>query len=111
MSTITAPGHVIVGAGLAGAKAAQSLRREGYDGVITLVGAEAAAPYNRPPLSKEYLDGSAVRDSIDVLPDGWYADHGVDLRRGTTVTDLNPHLDTRSIKAPQCQYLRELTYR
>ena len=92
MSTITAPGHVIVGAGLAGAKAAQSLRREGYDGVITLVGAEAAAPYNRPPLSKEYLDGSAVRDSIDVLPDGWYADHGVDLRRGTTVTDLNPHL-------------------
>ncbi len=92
MMSTTSPGHIIVGAGLAGAKAAQSLRREGYDGPITLVGAEAAAPYNRPPLSKEYLEESVARDSINVLSDGWYADHGVDLRRATTVSDLDPRL-------------------
>lgn len=85
-----ASGHIIVGAGLAGAKAAQSLRREGFDGPITLIGAEAEAPYNRPPLSKEYLIQGAERSSLNVLRDGWYADNGVDLRLDTSVRDLDP---------------------
>lgn len=86
----SAPSHIIVGAGLAGAKAAQSLRREGHDGPITLIGAEADAPYNRPPLSKEHLAGTTKRSAINVLPDNWYVERDVHLRLGTEVTDLAP---------------------
>ena len=90
MST-SAPGRIIiVGAGLAGAKAAQSLRREGHAGPLTLIGAEAEAPYNRPPLSKEYLNDGEQRSTINVLSDGWYADHDVDLRLATRVGDIDP---------------------
>ncbi|MEO7586560.1 MAG: FAD-dependent oxidoreductase [Arachnia sp.] len=90
MST-SAPGRIIiVGAGLAGAKAAQSLRREGHAGPLTLIGAEAEAPYNRPPLSKEYLNDAEQRTTINVLSDGWYADHDVDLRLATRVGDIDP---------------------
>ncbi len=59
-------GVVIVGAGLAGAKAAQALRSEGYDGPVTLLGDEPHRPYQRPPLSKEYLQGKAGRDALFV---------------------------------------------
>ncbi len=89
MST-TAPGHIIVGAGQAGAKAAQALRREGYLGPITVIGAEADAPYSRPVLSKEYLHGTSARSSINILSDLWYEGHDVDLRLGTHVSDLDP---------------------
>ena len=51
--------HVIVGAGLAGGKAAEALREEGHDGPIVLVGAEPERPYERPPLSKDYLRGAS----------------------------------------------------
>lgn len=81
--------HIIVGAGLAGAKAAQALRREGHGGPITLIGAEEEAPYNRPPLSKEYLHATPERGSINVHPDQWYVDHNIDLRLGTGVTELD----------------------
>ncbi|MDO5735617.1 MAG: FAD-dependent oxidoreductase [Propionibacteriaceae bacterium] len=83
------PGHIIVGAGLAGAKAAQSLRREGYTRPLTLLGAEAEAPYNRPPLSKEYLRGQAERGGIHVLPEQWYAKHDVSLRVSSRVEALD----------------------
>ena len=86
----SAPRHIIVGAGQAGAKAAQALRREGHLGPITLIGAEADAPYSRPPLSKEYLLGTAERRSIDILASGWYEVRGVDLRLSTRVIDLDP---------------------
>jgi 3-phenylpropionate/trans-cinnamate dioxygenase ferredoxin reductase component len=58
----------IVGAGLAGAKAAQALRTEGFDGRIALLGAEPRPPYERPPLSKGYLQGSSDRDTVYVHP-------------------------------------------
>ncbi len=85
----TRPNVVIVGAGLAGAKAAQALRHEGFDGRIELVGAEVHRPYERPPLSKGYLQGLSDRDSIFVHPSGWYAEHDIDLRLGTQVTHLD----------------------
>ncbi|WP_165970223.1 NAD(P)/FAD-dependent oxidoreductase [Nonomuraea terrae] len=82
--------YVIVGAGLAGAKAAETLREEGFDGEIVLIGAESERPYERPPLSKEFLQGRTERDTIYVHPPEWYADHAVDLRLGTRVTRIEP---------------------
>ncbi|HEY5031404.1 MAG TPA: FAD-dependent oxidoreductase [Actinomycetes bacterium] len=80
---------VIVGASLAGAKAAETLRGEGFDGRIVLVGAEHHLPYERPPLSKGYLAGSAERSSLFVHADEWYAEHHVELRLGVSATDLD----------------------
>ena len=81
---------VIVGGGLAGAKAAETLRIEGYDGRLVLVSAEAERPYERPPLSKGYLLGSDERDSAFVHPKGWYDEHDVELRLSTRATALDP---------------------
>jgi 3-phenylpropionate/trans-cinnamate dioxygenase ferredoxin reductase component len=87
---VTTPRNiVIVGAGLAGAKAAQTLREEGYEGRLTLVGDEPEHPYERPPLSKDYLRGSASRESIDVHEASFYADHMIELRTGTPVTSID----------------------
>jgi 3-phenylpropionate/trans-cinnamate dioxygenase ferredoxin reductase subunit len=86
----TEPSFIIVGGGLAGAFAAQTLREEGFDGRITLLGEESHRPYERPPLSKDYLQGHADRDSIFVHPESWYADHAVELRLGAAVTSLDP---------------------
>jgi 3-phenylpropionate/trans-cinnamate dioxygenase ferredoxin reductase component len=86
----TQPSFIIVGGGMAGAFAAQTLREEGFDGRITLLGQEPNAPYERPPLSKDYLQGKADRDSIFVHPESWYAEHAVDLSMGSTVTSLDP---------------------
>jgi 3-phenylpropionate/trans-cinnamate dioxygenase ferredoxin reductase subunit len=82
--------HLIVGASLAGAKAAQTLREEGFEGRIVLVGEENERPYERPPLSKGYLLGKTEREEIYVHPPQWYAEHNVDLRLGATVTGLDP---------------------
>ena len=71
---------MIVGAGLAGAKAAEALRDEGFDGRIVLIGDEPDRPYERPPLSKGYLLGTAEREKVFVHPEDWYAEHDVDLR-------------------------------
>jgi 3-phenylpropionate/trans-cinnamate dioxygenase ferredoxin reductase component len=78
----------IVGAGLAGAKAAETLRAEGFDGRIVLFGAEEHLPYERPPLSKDYLQGRA--DPPFVHPAEWYAEQDIDLRLGTRVAALDP---------------------
>jgi 3-phenylpropionate/trans-cinnamate dioxygenase ferredoxin reductase subunit len=80
----------IVGASLAGATAATSLREEGFDGRIVLVGEEDERPYERPPLSKSYLQGESEREKIYVHPLDWYAAHDVDLRLGTRVTRIDP---------------------
>ncbi len=80
----------IVGAGLAGARAAETLRAEGFDGRIVLFGAEPHPPYERPPLSKGYLQGSAERDTVFVHPLDWYAEQRIDLRLDTQVTALDP---------------------
>ena len=86
------PTFVIVGASLAGARAAEALRTEGFEGQIVLIGHERHYPYERPPLSKGYLQGRESRDSIFVHEDGWYAEHGVDLRLGTGVTAIDREL-------------------
>ena len=78
----------IVGAGLAGARAAETLRAEGFDGRVVLFGAEAHLPYERPALSKGYLQGTA--EAPFVHPAEWYAQQDVDLRLGTRVTALDP---------------------
>jgi 3-phenylpropionate/trans-cinnamate dioxygenase ferredoxin reductase component len=82
--------YVIVGASLAGAKAAETLRAEGFDGRLVMIGAESERPYERPPLSKDYLLGKAERDTIYVHPAQWYAEHEVDLRVGVAATGLDP---------------------
>ena len=81
---------VIVGGGLAGAKAAETLRAEGFDGEVVLFGDEPEVPYERPPLSKGYLLGKAARESAFVHPAPWYAEHNVDLRTGVTVEAIDP---------------------
>jgi len=83
------PAYVIVGASLAGAKAAETLREEGSTGSIVLIGAENERPYERPPLSKGYLLGKDGRDSIFVHDEGWEAEHDVELRLGTTATAID----------------------
>jgi NADPH-dependent 2,4-dienoyl-CoA reductase/sulfur reductase-like enzyme len=86
---MTMSAFVIVGASLAGAKAAETLRDEGFDGDVVLIGSETERPYERPPLSKGYLLGNDERDSVFVHEAGWYDEHHVQLRLGTTVTAID----------------------
>ena len=79
---------VIVGGGLAGAKAAETLRTEGFTGEIVLFGDETEVPYERPPLSKDYLLGKKPRESAYVHPAEWYAENSVDLRTGVSVAAI-----------------------
>ena len=81
---------VIVGGGLAGAKTAEALRSKGYNGAITLFGAESHTPYERPPLSKGYLQGKAEFDEAIVLPAEWYPQNDVTLRTGVEVVRIHP---------------------
>ncbi|PWU56967.1 FAD-dependent oxidoreductase [Micromonospora globispora] len=83
------PTFVIVGAGLAGAKAAQTLREEGFDGRVILLGAEPERPYERPPLSKGLLLGTTSRPDVYVHAAGWYEANDVELRTGTRVTGID----------------------
>ena len=81
--------HVIIGAALAGAKAAEALREEGFDGRVVLIGSEPELPYERPPLSKEYLRGEAPREKARVHDEGFYESHDIELRTGTTATAVD----------------------
>ena len=80
---------VIVGASLAGATAAVTLREEGFDGEILLVGAEPDLPYNRPPLSKTYLRGEEDFDAQLVKPAAYYAEYRIELRLGAPATAID----------------------
>src|SRR5215470_12470107 len=81
---------VIVGASLAGAKAAETLRAEGFTGRVVLIGEETDRPYERPPLSKGYLQGSEERDKAFVHDAAWYSANSVELLLGVTVTAIFP---------------------
>ncbi|MZD10221.1 FAD-dependent oxidoreductase [Streptomyces sp. SID5785] len=80
---------VIVGGGLAGAKAAETLRSEGFTGRVILIGDERDHPYERPPLSKGYLQGKEERDSVFVHEPAWYASNDVELHLGQTITAID----------------------
>jgi 3-phenylpropionate/trans-cinnamate dioxygenase ferredoxin reductase component len=80
---------VIVGASLAGAKAAETLRTEGFGGRVVLIGSERERPYERPPLSKDYLRGESGRDKVYVHDEGFYSEREIELRLGTTVTGID----------------------
>jgi 3-phenylpropionate/trans-cinnamate dioxygenase ferredoxin reductase subunit len=80
---------VIVGAGKAGVQTASSLRDEGFDGGILVVGDEADTPYDRPPLTKAFLSGAESLDDITLHGTGFYAAHRIDLRTGTRAVGLD----------------------
>jgi 3-phenylpropionate/trans-cinnamate dioxygenase ferredoxin reductase component len=86
----TSSTFVIVGGGLAGAKAAEALRDNDFDGHVVLFAAEEHLPYERPPLSKEYLAGKKTLDDFTVDGSAWYRDHHVELQLGTTVSSIDP---------------------
>src|SRR5580698_10089295 len=73
---------VIVGAGHAGGCAASGLRAAGHTGPVTLLGVEQHPPYERPPLSKELLQGAVAVEKTYLRPASWYPEHDVDLRLG-----------------------------
>jgi 3-phenylpropionate/trans-cinnamate dioxygenase ferredoxin reductase subunit len=89
MTSMPEPTFVIAGGGLSAAKAAEALREEGFNGHVILVAQESHLPYERPPLSKDYLQGKAEQDTLFVHDEAWYRDHNVDVRLGVTVTGLD----------------------
>ncbi len=84
------PTFLIIGASLAGAKAAETLRHDGFDGRVVLIGEEEVRPYERPPLSKDYLRGEAGTDKVFVHDEPFYRDHDIELRLRSQVTSLDP---------------------
>jgi 3-phenylpropionate/trans-cinnamate dioxygenase ferredoxin reductase subunit len=80
---------VIVGAGLAGGKAAETLREEGFDGRVVMLGAESERPYERPPLSKEYLRGEAGREKVYLHGEDFYEKNQIELRTRTSVAAID----------------------
>jgi 3-phenylpropionate/trans-cinnamate dioxygenase ferredoxin reductase subunit len=80
---------LIVGAGLAGTSAAEALRINGFGGRVVLLGDEKAHPYDRPPLSKDYLQGKSELDKVFLHPDAWYAEQDIELRLGVQVTAVD----------------------
>ncbi|WP_194395975.1 NAD(P)/FAD-dependent oxidoreductase [Microbacterium atlanticum] len=81
---------LIIGGGLAAGAAAETLRKEGFDGEVVIVSAEPHAPYQRPPLSKGYLGGAEGEDAVLLHPAAWYAEQGIELRTGVAATTLDP---------------------
>jgi len=80
---------VVIGAGQAGSSLVAKLRNNGFDGRITLIGSESVPPYQRPPLSKKYLLGEMALERLYLRPASFYADHDIDLRLNTLVTDID----------------------
>ena len=80
---------VIVGAGLAGGGAAVTLRQEGFDGKVILIGAEPQPPYERPPLSKEYLRGESSFEQALVNPPDFYGENDIETRFGVRVNRVD----------------------
>ena len=89
--------YVIVGAGIAGNAAAETLRKQGFEGEVHLVGAEPHRPYDRPPLSKEFLSGSKEQDKLFFKPEDFYAEHSIQLHLGTEATALDPTSKTLTL--------------
>jgi 3-phenylpropionate/trans-cinnamate dioxygenase ferredoxin reductase component len=84
------PAFVIIGASLAGDVAAATLRQEGFDGDVVLIGAEPQPPYERPPLSNQYLRGEAPFETAFVRPAGFYEQNRIEMRFSTRATRVDP---------------------
>ena len=93
----TSSTFAIVGGGLAGAKAAEALRDKDFDGHVVLFAAEEHLPYERPPLSKEYLAGKKELGDFTTASSAWYRDHHVELQLGTEVSAIDPGAHTVSL--------------
>src|SRR3954452_7543303 len=89
---------LLIGGGLAGASCAAELRKRGAEGSILLASRESEPPYERPPLSKEYLRGEAERADAYVNPPSWYEENGVELLTGTNVMSLDPAARTAKLQ-------------
>ncbi len=96
---------VIVGGGQAGAQAAASLRAGGFEGAVTMLAQEPVAPYQRPPLSKQYMAGETAFDRVRVKPEAFYREHGIDVLCGNAVQAIE-----RARKAVTLADGRRLTY-
>ncbi|UWQ75270.1 NAD(P)/FAD-dependent oxidoreductase [Leisingera sp. M658] len=88
---------VVIGAGQAGSSLVAKLRKDGFDGEITLIGAEDALPYQRPPLSKAYLLGEMELERLFLRPESFYADNNITLKLGQRVTGIDPAAKTVSL--------------
>ena len=93
----TSSTFAIVGGGLAGAKAAEALRDKDFDGHVVLFAAEEHLPYERPPLSKEYLAGKKQLADFTPASSAWYRDHHIELQLGTEVSAIDPAAHTVSL--------------
>jgi 3-phenylpropionate/trans-cinnamate dioxygenase ferredoxin reductase subunit len=92
---VARPTFVILGAGMCGAAAAQTLREEGFEGRVVMIGDESHLPYERPPLSKEYLRGEQEKDQLFVHAESWYQEQDVETRLGMRATAIE--LSERSV--------------
>ena len=92
---------VVVGGGLAAARAVMELRDAGHDGEVVVLAEEHEVPYERPPLSKGFLQGEESRDSTYVQPREWYAEHGIDLRLGERVEEIDLDALDRALERGQ----------
>jgi 3-phenylpropionate/trans-cinnamate dioxygenase ferredoxin reductase subunit len=101
-------GCVVVGAGLAAATTIQTLRDEGFDDPITLIGEEVDRPYERPPLSKEYLQGRTDLADLYVHPNGWYHDHAVDTHFGQRALGIDRNTREVHLRAGQAVGYQQL---
>lgn len=100
---------VIVGAGAAGSAAAERLRREGYAGRLTLLGAEPGTPYDRPNVSKDYLAGTAPEEWMPLWPDDFFRDQGIDFHPATRVNVIDARArEVRTLRGASHGYDRLL---
>ena len=98
-------GHVVViGAGQAGSSCVAKLRNSGFEGKVTLIGAETAPPYQRPPLSKAYLLGDMTLERLFLRPESFYSDYNIDLMLGTHVDSIDPASQTIRVNGDDMAY-------
>lgn len=95
---------VVIGAGQAGSSLVAKLRNSGFDGKITLIGAEPVPPYQRPPLSKAYLLGNMTLDRLFLRPASFYSEHRIELRLNQRVTSIDPVARTVSVNSDVLVY-------
>ena len=88
---------VVIGAGQAGSSLVARLRNKGFEGDITLIGAEPVPPYQRPPLSKSYLTGEMTLERLFLRPEAFYSDNNITLKLGTAVSAIDPKAKTLTV--------------